>query len=160
MDVSHQLPPVNFHSESSPLPSPGIELTVFGYVTGSIKGLYPLYHVSWRISVIEFLDIINLMSSATIFYQCSYCNFGVIIVAIWALVKKCNAGKKARRQEPHHQKFFVRSKTFIGWGLTPLQRYCRCSLQPQPTVLNRDWHKVLPLVLFDCALSYTINVQL
>ena len=29
MDVSHQLPPVNLPSESSPLPSPGIELTLF-----------------------------------------------------------------------------------------------------------------------------------
>ena len=35
MDVSYQLSPVNFHSESSPLPSPGIELALFGYVTGS-----------------------------------------------------------------------------------------------------------------------------
>ena len=35
MDVSYQLSPVNFPSESSPLPSPGVELTLFGYVTGS-----------------------------------------------------------------------------------------------------------------------------
>ena len=28
MDVSYQLSPVNFPSESSPLPSPGIELTI------------------------------------------------------------------------------------------------------------------------------------
>ena len=33
MDVSYQLSPVNFLSESSPLPSPGIELTLFVYVT-------------------------------------------------------------------------------------------------------------------------------
>ena len=32
MDVSYQLSPVNFTPESSPLPSPGIELTLFGYV--------------------------------------------------------------------------------------------------------------------------------
>ena len=29
MDVNYQLSPVNFPSESSPLPSPGIELTLF-----------------------------------------------------------------------------------------------------------------------------------
>ena len=46
MDVSYQLSPVNFPSESSPLPAPGIELTLFGYVTGSNQCLYPLYHVS------------------------------------------------------------------------------------------------------------------
>ena len=40
------LSPVNFPSESSPLPSPGIELTLFGYVTGSNQRLYPLCHVS------------------------------------------------------------------------------------------------------------------
>ena len=49
------------HSESSQLPSPGIELTLFGYVFN--QRLYPLYHVS----AYEFLGIINLMSSATIF---------------------------------------------------------------------------------------------
>ena len=42
----HQLPPVNFPSECSPLPSPSIEHTLFGYVTGSNRRLYPLYHVS------------------------------------------------------------------------------------------------------------------
>ena len=67
MDVSYQLSLVNFPSESSPLPSPGIELTLFGYVTGSNQRLYPLYLVSLRISVYVFLGIINLMSSATIF---------------------------------------------------------------------------------------------
>ena len=45
-DVSYQLSPVNFPSESSSMPSPGIELTLFGYVTGSNQRLYPLYHVS------------------------------------------------------------------------------------------------------------------
>ena len=40
-----QLSPVNFPSESSPLPSLGTELTLFGYVTGSNQRLYPLYHV-------------------------------------------------------------------------------------------------------------------
>ena len=45
MDASYQLSPVNFSSESSPLPSPGIELTLFGYVTGSNQRLYLLYHV-------------------------------------------------------------------------------------------------------------------
>ena len=40
MDVSYQLSLVNFPSESFPLPSPGIELTVFGYVTGFIQRLY------------------------------------------------------------------------------------------------------------------------
>ena len=69
MDVSYQLSPVNFHSESFLLPSPGIELTLFGYVTGSNQHLYPQYHVY------EFLGIINLMSSATIFIS----NFAVII---------------------------------------------------------------------------------
>ena len=47
----------------------------FGYITGSNQWLYPLYHVSLRTSVSEFLGIINLISSATIFYQSSYCNF-------------------------------------------------------------------------------------
>ena len=46
MDVIFQLSPVNFPTESSPLPSPGIELILFGYVTGSNQRLYPLYHVS------------------------------------------------------------------------------------------------------------------
>ena len=56
--------PVNFPSASSPLPSSGIELTLLGYVTGFNQHLYPLY---LRTSVSEFLGIINLMSSATIF---------------------------------------------------------------------------------------------
>ena len=46
MDVNYQLSPVNFPSESSPLPSLGIELILFGY--GSNQCLYPLYHVSLR----------------------------------------------------------------------------------------------------------------
>ena len=46
MDVSYQLSPVYFPSESSPLPSPGIELTLFGYVTGANQCLLPLCHVS------------------------------------------------------------------------------------------------------------------
>ena len=54
MDVSYQLSPVNFSSESSQLPSPGIEPTLFGYVTGSNQRLYPLCHVSLRTSVYEF----------------------------------------------------------------------------------------------------------
>ena len=33
MDVSYQLSPVNFPSDGSPLPSPDIELTLFGYIT-------------------------------------------------------------------------------------------------------------------------------
>ena len=37
-----------FPSECSPLPSPGIQLTLFGYVTWSHQRLYPLYHVSLR----------------------------------------------------------------------------------------------------------------
>ena len=42
MDVSYQLSPVNFPSECFPLPSPGIELTLFGYVTGSNqRAMYP-----------------------------------------------------------------------------------------------------------------------
>ena len=45
MDVSYQLSPVHFHSESSPLPSPGIELILFRYVSGSNQRLYPLYYV-------------------------------------------------------------------------------------------------------------------
>ena len=48
MDICYQLSPVNFPSESSPLPSPDIELTLFGYVSGSNQRLYPLYHVSSR----------------------------------------------------------------------------------------------------------------
>ena len=48
MDVSYQLVSVNFPSESSPLPSLCIELTLFGYVTGSNQCLYPLYHMSLR----------------------------------------------------------------------------------------------------------------
>ena len=63
-----QLSPVNFLFESSPLSSLGMELTLFGYVTGSIQRLYPLSYVSLRTSVYEFLGIINLiMSSVTIF---------------------------------------------------------------------------------------------
>ena len=57
MEVSYQL--------IYPLPSPGIELTLFGYLAGSNLHLYPLYHVS--LNVYEFLGIISLMSSATIF---------------------------------------------------------------------------------------------
>ena len=41
MDVSYQLYPVNLPSESFPQPSPDIELTLFGYVTGSNQRLYP-----------------------------------------------------------------------------------------------------------------------
>ena len=48
-----QLSPVNFPAESSPLLSSGIELTLFGYVTGSNQRLYPLYHVFLRTSVYE-----------------------------------------------------------------------------------------------------------
>ena len=59
----YQLSSVNSPYKSSPLPSPSIELTFFGYVIGSIQRLYPLYHMS----LCEFLSIINLMSSATIF---------------------------------------------------------------------------------------------
>ena len=62
----YQLYPFNLPSESSPLSSSGIEITLFGYVTGSNQCLYQLYHVSLRTSVYEFLGIINLMSSATI----------------------------------------------------------------------------------------------
>ena len=58
--MSVMLSPVNFPSESSPLPSPGIELILFGYVIGSNQHRYPLYHVSLRTSVYEFLAIINL----------------------------------------------------------------------------------------------------
>ena len=69
-----------------------------GYVTGANQHLYPLCHVSLRTAVFEFLGIINLMSSATIFtsahiailllslqvfYQSSYCNFVVIIAFLW-----------------------------------------------------------------------------
>ena len=61
-----------FPSESSL----GIELTLFGYVTGSNQRLYPLCHVSLRTSVSEFLGIINLMSSATIYTN--FFNFAVI----------------------------------------------------------------------------------
>ena len=53
MDVSCQLSPVNFHSESSPLSSQGIELTLFGYVTGFNQRPYPLYRVSLRTSVYD-----------------------------------------------------------------------------------------------------------
>ena len=67
MDASYQLSPVHVLSESSLQPSPGIELTLYGYVTGSNQRLYPQYHVSLRTSVFEFLEIINLLSSATIF---------------------------------------------------------------------------------------------
>ena len=48
MDVSYQLSPVNFPSESSPLPSLGIEFTLIGYANESNQRLYPLYHVSLR----------------------------------------------------------------------------------------------------------------
>ena len=51
----------------SPLPSSGIELILFGYVNGFNRRFYPLYHVSLRAYVYEFLGIINLMSSPTIF---------------------------------------------------------------------------------------------
>ena len=89
MFIGCQLSPVYFHSENSALPSPGIELTLFfGYVTGSNQHLYPLYHVSLRTSVYEFLGIINLMSSATIFYQCSYCKFAVNIFFVFSILLK------------------------------------------------------------------------
>ena len=52
MDVSYQLSPVNFPSESSPLPSPGIELTLIGDVTGSNQRLYPLCH-KWLSSTFQ-----------------------------------------------------------------------------------------------------------
>ena len=45
MDVIYQLSPVNFPSESSLLPSPGIEHTLFGYFTEPNQPFYPLYHV-------------------------------------------------------------------------------------------------------------------
>ena len=59
----YQLSPVNFPSENSPLPSPGIELTLFGYVTGSKQRLYPQCHVSLRTSLYEFLfpSLLNLV---------------------------------------------------------------------------------------------------
>ena len=57
-DVSYQLSPINFPSESSPLPSLGIELALFGYVTGSNQCLYPLYHVSLKF-IIPHLRNIN-----------------------------------------------------------------------------------------------------
>ena len=63
MDISYLR--LIFPSESSPLPSPGNELTLFRCVSGSNQRLYPLCHVSLKTS--EFLGIINLMSSATIF---------------------------------------------------------------------------------------------
>ena len=67
MDVCNQLSPVNLPSYISPLPSLGIELSLFGYITGSNQRHYPLHHVSLRKSVYEFLGIINLISSTTIF---------------------------------------------------------------------------------------------
>ena len=48
MDINYQLSPVNFSTESSPLLSPSIELTLFGYVTGSNQHFYSLCHVSLR----------------------------------------------------------------------------------------------------------------
>ena len=67
MDVSYLLYPVNFPSESSPLPIAGIDFTFLGYVTRSNQRLYSLCHESLRTSVYKFLGIINLMSSITIF---------------------------------------------------------------------------------------------
>ena len=66
MDVSYYLSPVNLPSEGSSLSSSGIEITPFGYATGSQQRLYPLYNVSLRTSVYDFPDVINLMYSATI----------------------------------------------------------------------------------------------
>ena len=40
MDISYQLSSVNFPTENSPLISPGIEFTLFGYVTRSNQCLY------------------------------------------------------------------------------------------------------------------------
>ena len=51
-----------------------IFVAIFGYVTESNERLYPLYHVSLKTSVYEFLGIINLMSSATIF-TCAHLEF-------------------------------------------------------------------------------------
>ena len=45
----------------------GNELTLFGYVTGSNQQLYPPCHVSLRTAMYEFLGIINLLSSATVY---------------------------------------------------------------------------------------------
>ena len=61
LDVSYKFSSVNFPSESSLLPSPSIELTLFWV------RLYPQCHLSQRTSVHEFLGIITLISSATIF---------------------------------------------------------------------------------------------
>ena len=47
MDASYQLSPVNFLSESSLLPSPGIELTLFGYIIGSKQRLCVLKVMRW-----------------------------------------------------------------------------------------------------------------
>ena len=65
MDASYQLSPANFSSESSPLSSPGIELTLFGYVTGSNPCLYPLYHVYLRTFVCELLQREQIKSIKT-----------------------------------------------------------------------------------------------
>ena len=97
-----QLSPVNFLTESSPLPSAGIELTLFlGISLDLTNAFIHCGHVSLGTSVYEFLGIISLISSATIFtcaqiailllslqyfffffYQSSYCNF-VIIAFLW-----------------------------------------------------------------------------
>ena len=50
--VNYQLSPVNFPSESSPLPSPGIKLTLFGYVAESNQRLYLLSRLSIEINTI------------------------------------------------------------------------------------------------------------
>ena len=60
MDVNYQLFSVNFSSESSTLPSPGIGLTstLFGYITGSIQHFYPLCHVSLSVRLAKKLRTI------------------------------------------------------------------------------------------------------
>ena len=46
--LSESSPLPHFSSESSQLPSPGIELIVFGYVTGYNQRVYPLGNESLR----------------------------------------------------------------------------------------------------------------
>ena len=69
-----QFSPVNFPSESSPLPSPSIELILFGYVPGSNQRLYALCHYKPYVCSNHFLPVLILQ------FCCYHCFFVVVFL--------------------------------------------------------------------------------